>query len=370
MKKLVLLGGGHAHVEVLRQLAGEKPGVAEVLLVNPGRHAPYSGMLPGLIAGHYTFDECHIDLAPLAERASAQWVDARALTLDTAQRALRLDNGSEVAYDLLSIDIGSTPVTGGVPGVNEHAIAVKPVDGFLRAWGALQQAVAQGDVKRIAVVGGGAAGVEVLLAMQHRLTQAFPGAAVRFVLVMDTAQVLPRHPGGARSVCERALRQKGVEVRASVKVTALTHNGLCAQDELIGADAVVWVTGAASATWLADSGLALDAAGFIRMDPTLRSVSHPEVLAAGDCATIDGLRYPKSGVYAVRQGPVLAANLRALLVEAQLLQYTPQPRSLALISTGARHAVASYGAVSFHGNWVWRWKDRIDRQFMARYRML
>ena len=380
MKKLVILGGGHAHVEVLRQFGVERLAGVDITLVNPGRHAAYSGMLPGLIAGHYTWDECHIDLQPLTARAGARRVDARALSLNAAQRVLRLDSGEELGYDVLSIDVGSTPITGNVAGVDEHAIAVKPVDAFLAAWTQLQQQARAGGIKRIAVVGGGAAGVEVLLAMQHQLTQHAPRAAVatevgtegEFVLVTDTPRLLPRHAAGVRRVLERNLARKHVTMRTGVVVTAVERGALLqhgAGDERIAADAVLWITGAAPPQWLANSGLALNDGQFLNINKYLHSTSHAEVFAAGDCATIAGASYPKSGVYAVRQGPVLAQNLSAYLAGAPLSAYTPQPRALALISTGEKHAIASYGALSFHGNWVWRWKDGIDRKFMARYRV-
>lgn len=368
MQKLVILGGGHAHVEVLRQFAVARPGASEIVLVSTGRYTPYSGMLPGLIAGHYGFDDCHIDLLPLAQRAGARFADARALKLDAARRVLHLEDGSALAYDTLSINVGSTPVTTGVAGVDEYAIQIKPVEGFLKAWAELQQRAAKGAVRRIAVVGGGAAGVEVLLAMHHRLTHGMPRADVDFVLVTDTPHILPRHPRGVRAVLARVLGRKSIAIRHRVAVTAVTREGLYAGQELIAADAVVWVTGAAPTAWLAGSGLALNDAGFVRVNADLRSTSNPEVFAVGDCATVSGAQYPKSGVYAVRQGPVLAQNLRATVQGKQWASYTPQARALALISTGEQHAVASYGPLSFHGNWVWRWKDSIDRAFMAKYR--
>jgi selenide, water dikinase len=372
MKKLVLIGGGHAHVEVLRQFGLRRlPGV-DFTLVSPGRHTPYSGMLPGLVAGHYTFEQCHIDLQPLAAYAGAQLVTAEAQSLDAARRVVTLGNGSTLPYDVASINTGSVPLAQDLPGVAEHAIAIKPVAEFLAAWERLIARVRAGEVKSIAVVGGGAAGVEILLAMQYRLAQVPPCVDLQYHLITDTPQLLAQHARGVRAVLERSLARKGVNVHRAMRVVRVEADAVFARsadqsEQRISADAVVWITGAAAPAWLAHSGLALNDRKFININKYLQSSDHAEVFAAGDCATLAGEVYPKSGVYAVRQGPVLAVNLRSALVGGALAPYTPQPRALALISTGERHAIASWGALSFHGNWVWRWKDRIDQGFMARY---
>ena len=367
MKKLLLAGGGHAHVEVLRRLALERPAGVEITLVSAGRHAPYSGMLPGLIAGHYTFGECHIDLPLLAARAQARWVDANVAALDPAKRLLMLREGAALDYDVLSINSGSIPASQQVPGVVDYAIAVKPVAGFLEGWERLFARWREGQVQSIAVVGGGAAGVEVLLAMQHRMAATRVKAVPQFHLMTDSAAVMPFHGAGARRVLERNLARKGVVVHVLARVTAVSADSVTANGQRIPADGVVWVTGAAPPAWLAKCGLARNGQGFLDINHHLQSTVEPQVFAAGDCATIAGCVYPKSGVYAVRQGPLLAQNVLCALRGEPLESYAPQPRALALISTGEQHAIASWGAFSWHGNWVWRWKDRIDRALMAKY---
>jgi selenide, water dikinase len=374
LKKLILIGGGHAHVEVLRQCGLARLPNVEVTLVSPDRHTPYSGMLPGLVAGHYTFEQCHIDLKPLADYAGARLTLKHVLALDAARRVVQLDDGSELGYDIASIDVGSVPLAQDIAGVADHAIPVKPVRGYLAAWEMLQARVRAGAVRCIAVVGGGAAGVEMLLAMQYRLAQLNLPRVPDFALITDTPQLLPQHARGVRAVLERSLARKRVAVHREMRVTRVAADALSGCDvhgcgQRISADAVVWVTGAAPAGWLLRSGLALNERKFLNINKYLQSSSHDSVFAAGDCATIAGVTYPKSGVYAVRQGPVLAQNLRrALSGSAALLAYTPQKKALALISSGERHAIASWGAMAFHGEWVWRWKDRIDQAFMAKYR--
>ncbi len=380
MKKLVIIGGGHAHVEVLRQVGLARPRDVEITLVSPDRYTPYSGMLPGLVAGHYTFGQCHIDLQPLAQYAGARLLLAHARALDASRRVVTLSDGTELAYDVASIDVGCVPLAQDVAGVAQHAIAVKPVREFLTAWDALQARARAGELRSLAVVGGGAAGVEVLLAMQYRLAHMNLRITPQYSLITDTPKVMPQHAAGVRAVLERSLARKHVTLHRALRVTRVQANALFARDadnheQRIDADAIVWITGAAPPAWLEDCGLAMNDKKFININKYLQSTNHSDVFAAGDCASMEGVAYPKSGVYAVRQGPVLAANLRRALSHAghaggaALLPYTPQSRALALISTGERHAIASWGPVSFHGNWVWRWKDRIDQAFMHKYRV-
>ncbi len=369
MKKLVLLGGGHAHVEVLRQYGLHPPGNTALTLVSPDRHTPYSGMLPGLVAGHYDFHAAHIDLDPLARHAGARMLQTSAIALDPARRTVTLADGSPLDYDVLSIDVGSTPPAAGIDGVAGHALPVKPVQHFLVAWEALVAKLREGKVLTLAMVGGGAAGVEVLLAMQHRIAQLRVPHEIRYVLITDTPQLLANLARGVRTTLTRQLARKHVDVHCATRIARVEAGALIAENGTrITADAVFLATGAAAPAWLAASGLALSGNKFMNVNKYLQSTSHAAVFAAGDCATIAGQVYPKSGVYAVRQGPPLADNLQRYLRGDALTAYTPQPRTLALISTGEQHAVASWGALSFHGNWVWRWKDRIDRTFMAKYR--
>jgi selenide,water dikinase len=353
-------------VEVLRRFAlAPWPGIS-LTLVSPARHTPYSGMLPGLIAGLYRFEDAHIDLARLAGRAGVAFIQAEAESLDTGRRLLTLAGGKTLGYDTLSLNTGSRPDLSRIPGAGAHGIPVKPVDRFLQAWAALRER-ARSEAPRIAVVGAGAAGVEVVLAMQYALD----GARGRgeFCLVSDMAVILPSHSPRARRLMERILRERGVRIQAGRAVEAAEPGALrLAGGGAIAADAVVWTVGAAPPPWIARSGLATDPRGFVAVDAHLRSLSHPEVFAAGDSATLLAAPSPKSGVYAVRQGPLLAANLQRFLAGRPLAPFRPQRRALALISAGGRHAVASYGPLALEGRWVWHWKDWIDRRFMARYR--
>jgi selenide,water dikinase len=188
-------------------------------------------------------------------------------------------------------------------------------------------------------------------------------------MVSDTPTILPGHAPGVRRRLVRVLRDRGVACHLRRRVSEIHAGSARLSDgSSVPADYAIWATGAGAPMWLREAGLATDPSGFVVVDETLQSRSHPEVFAAGDVATMERHRRPKSGVYAVRQGPPLAANLRRMLAGTRLEGYLPQRIALALISTGDRHAIASWGLLSWEGDWVWRWKDRIDRRFMAQYR--
>lgn len=370
MKRLLLIGGGHSHVEVLRRFALKPEADTELVLVSPHARTAYSGMLPGLIAGHYRSDDAHIDLISLTSDARCRFLQAAVNGMHFDSRLAFCDDGRTLEYDVASIDIGSRPGTLEVPGAAAHAFGVKPIDRFMRHWQSFLEQAGNGllpGIPRIAVVGGGAAGVETLLSMQYCLTNVV-GANARFALVSATPEILPSHRKHVRRVFGRLLRERGVEVHAGRAVTEVTaHSVVTEGGAWIGTDLVVWATGASAPYWPRASGLAVDDSGFIRVDATLRSTNCRNVFASGDIAAMEGLPRPKSGVFAVRQGPALADNLRRALRDEVLQRFDPQTQALALISTGDRNAVASRGWMALKGAWVWRWKDWIDRRFMQRY---
>ncbi len=374
LRDIVLVGGGHCHVGVLKRFGMRPvPGV-RLTVVCRDTHTPYSGMLPGYIAGHYSYDEVHIDLSRLAEFAGARFFRDEALGLDRNAGKVLCRGRPPVPYDFLSINIGSTPQMSGVSGATEHAVPVKPINGFNARWLLLLERVRrQSGASCIAVVGAGAGGVELTLAMQYRLRNELRAMGrdpdeLSFHLLTRAAMILPTHNASVRRTFERVLAERGVVLHCNAAVSQVSAHGLqTSAGESLPADEVVWVTQAGGAPWLAETGLALDADGFIQVTDTLQSVTDPKVFAAGDVASMVNHRLEKAGVFAVRQGPPLAKNLRHIVQGRALAPYRPQHRWLALISTGDRYAVASRGAIGFSGDWVWRWKDWIDRRFMRKF---
>jgi selenide, water dikinase len=374
VKRLLLLGCGHAHLEVVRQFGQRRPFDFEVecVLANPDQDVAYSGMLPGVVAGHYAQADMLIDVAALADAGAWRFIPHAVRELVPTQRIAILADGSQIAYDILSLNTGSVTNLQQVPGAAVHAVPVRPFAAFLAAWQNIREEAEAGQVSRIAVVGAGAGGVEIALAMAHRLSRS-DGFATRcgVVLVSDAVTILAGYPPAVQDKFKRLLSQRGVAVHCGSLVTQVESGAIkTASGEVIAADRVVWATAGAAPDWLQGSGIATDSRGFIAVDRHLRSLSNAGIFGGGDVVSAGHSPHPKSGVYAVRHGPVLAANLRAALDGSALRSYLPQRNALSLISAGDRYAVASWNRWSVTGNWVWSWKDRIDRAFVARYRNL
>lgn len=367
-RDLVLLGGGHAHALVLKKWAMSPLPGAQVTLVDPNPKAPYTGMLPGYVAGHYQRRDLDIDLVRLARQAGARLIMDRAVGIDTASKRVQLQSRPAIAYDTLSVDIGITSKLTELPGADAHLVPAKPLGAFAQAWSTLVQRVQETQVPpRIAILGAGVGGVELALAMAYRLkAMDLPG---KIVLIEAGEMILRETNAGVRRKLHAELARAKVDILTDTLVTGVTADGVLvgAEERLIPANFVVSAAGAAPQAWLAETALDLDQ-GYIAVDETLRSTNTPHVFAAGDCAHLVPSPRPKAGVFAVRQAPVLYDNLRADLSDRPLSKFSPQRSYLKLISTGRKSAITDKWGIGLSGEWVWRWKDRIDQRFMDQFR--
>ncbi|WP_428534418.1 selenide, water dikinase SelD [Rhodopila sp.] len=353
---IVLLGAGHAHVEVLRRFAlRPEPGV-RLTLIGREPQTPYSGMLPGLIRGDYSHQAAHIDLAPLAAMAGARLILAEATGIDPEGCGITVPGRPEIAFDLLSINVGGAPVVPAASG-----IGVKPIGSFLDRLHRLEADVPPGA--RIAVVGGGPGGVELALALAVRFAGHF-----RLLLVSATPEPLALAPATARRAVRQALVEAGVELVSGVTASGLDAGHLLLSDgSFVEVASALWATGVEGPAWLAESGIACDRSGCVRVTPTLRSVSHAQIFAAGDCAAVEGDPRPKAGVWAVRAGAPLADNLRRAANGSALKAWKPQLDALAILGLGHGRAVGWRNGMAVQGRKVWWLKDRIDRRWMRMY---
>jgi pyridine nucleotide-disulfide oxidoreductase family protein len=359
VKKLLLLGGGHAHVHVLKSLIDSPLDDVEITLVSPYARQVYSGMLPGWVAGHYTINECVIPLPPLVKKAGVIFHQTAADGIDLNRSVVHCTDGSEISFDVLSIDAGPVANLDMIPGANDNAIAIRPIESFIESIAKIRNQVEARRNTHIAFIGAGAGGVELALAMQYTF-----GTCADITLI-SAENTLPGKVGErlARHLEARGVRLLRNEAAARVAPGAV----LLESAQVINADIIIVATGTAAAAWPRKAGLATDQRGFIAVNDFLQSTSHPHVFAAGDCATMINFARPKSGVYAVRAGPPLAENLRRFIRSASLKSYAPQKRSLYLVSTGDKYAIASWGNIAIEGKWVWNWKNKIDRGFMTKY---
>ncbi len=377
IKDLVLIGGGHSHLSVLKYFAMNPVPGLRLTLITRDLHTPYSGMLPGYIAGHYQYDEAHIDLRPLAQFAQARIYHAEVNDIDFENNHVICAGRPPIQFDFISINIGSKPGTLHIPGADNFAIPVKPIDHFLTQWNQLVDKItdATNDF-HLAVVGGGAGGVEMALATQYRLQQSLKqqnlsNDLLKLDLYCDSDCILPTHNKQVQKRFNRILQQRNIKIHTNHRIREVQQNRLINDNgEQYPADAVLWVTNASAPSWLANAGLDVDAEGFISVNDTLQSTSHENVFAAGDIAAVLNHPRPKSGVFAVRQGPPLARNLERAVQNEPLKSFRPQKNFLGLISTGDQYAIASRSNWSLEGAWLWKIKDWIDRRFMDNFNVL
>ena len=371
-RDLVLVGGGHAHVQVLRRLAMDPPPRTRLTVVVDTPVAVYSGMVPGFVAGQYRADELEIDVLPLARRAGARVIMAAATGIDVASRRLLLEGRPPLAYDRVSFDIGSTVAGLDLPGVRRHALPTRPIGRFVERLAAVLEAARRDPDGRlqVVIVGGGAGGVELAFCLESRLRGA--GGDVGVTLLEGGERILRGYPDSLARRVERHAAERGVRIVTGRWVAAVEADAVLLEDgERLTSAITVWVTGAVSQPLFRASGLPVDERGFVLVRPTLQVEGHDELFAVGDCATlIEQPATPKAGVYAVRQGPLVGANLAASLTAGELRTYRPQGDFLTLLNLGDGAALGAKWGLSFGGAWVMRLKDHIDRGFMRHFQVL
>ncbi|MDJ0789940.1 MAG: selenide, water dikinase SelD [Myxococcota bacterium] len=368
-RELLLVGGGHAHVQVLRRFAmAPEPGVHLTLVVDTAE-AVYSGMVPGVVAGDHPLSDAVIDCLPLARRARARVIVAEALRVDLAARRLEVAGRPPLAFDVLSLNLGGSVAGLSLPGVREHALATRPIGAFVSR---MEERLAQlepGSRVRVVVVGAGGAGCELSLCVEARLRE--EGLEPEVELLSGTADLSPGPSAGLGRLARRELAARGVRLRFGQRVASVGKDGVVLEDgQAVEGDLVLWATGAAPPALLGASELPRDERGFVRVDEQLRVVGRSDVFAVGDCAAFDAQPLSKAGVFAVRQGPVLADNLRRALVGRPLRAYRPQRDFVVLLNAGGGRALGGRGPFHLSGRLAWHWKRWLDRRFMRRFQVL
>lgn len=372
--RLLLAGLGHSHLFVLEAIArGDFPPV-DVQLVCPAEY-DYSGMISGTVAGCYRAREPRLPPERLAAAAGAGWTRGRVRRIDAAARRVTLEDGAELPYDLLSVDVGSRPAGDDLPGVEAHAIPVKPVRHALRFRSAAARAVADASAEqpaRLVIVGTGAAGFEIGVCLDAALRAHFGAGRHRLTLLHGGDRILPEYPDRFRGKAERLLRKREIRVRTGAHARAVEPGRVMVGDgEPEPFDALLWATGPRAPELFRRSGLPTDDGGYLRVEPTLRCAAHPEVWGAGDCVGIRGFPWvAKAGVYAVREGPVLAGNLARALRGEPPEEYEPQRHWLSLVNSGDGRAFLHWRGVVAHNRAAWWLKDRIDRRFVRCFQRL
>lgn len=359
-----MAGGGHAHLFVLEALTQFRPSDLEIILVTPSRWQYYSGMLPGWICGAYGKEDCRIDLLPLVRAAGASLQQAYVAGIDPENRLVRLSDGAQLSYDVLSLDVGGEADSSWLASLGRRLVPVKPLEAFMATWEEIVSSARGGKPTSLAIVGSGAAGIELTLTTKRAL-DSLP-AMNEVTLITGNTEILAGHAPSVRKHALAQLAQLGIsliEGRAlgSSKGLLLANGGYLEVDHVIAA------TGSRAPIWLKSSRIQLDDQGYVSVDDFNRSVSHGNIFAAGDISSRDTPYFGRSGAHAVHAGPILANNLIAALQGGAFRTYRPRRHTLYLIAAGDRRAIASWGNWSAQGHWIWRWKDFIDRRFMRRF---
>lgn len=360
MKTLTLVGGGHAHLHCLEQLKKEPQRDWRVVLISPSRHQYYSGMFSGYAEGIYRLDDIRIDLQKLCEQVGAFFIKDRIADVDGHNKRLAGTKGV-YPFDVASFDVGSQ---NDIPAeLAERVSEIKPNYRFPEALLKFREAAYP------VIAGGGASGVEMAFSV---LAWRKKNGLLPNVSLFSSSSLLPGHGAMAAQKIEAIARRKALPFFTDERIESVDEHSVSTQSgRTYPQSDLLWLTGPKSPGFFKRSGLTTDAGGFLLVNDSLQSLSHPDLFGAGDCIAID--RYPalaKNGVYAVRQGSVLWNNLRNQLGGKQLAVFTPQKNFLSLLSTGGGEAFLMYGKRAVHGKLPWLLKQRIDQKFMQRFKRL
>jgi selenide,water dikinase len=381
VKDIILVGGGHSHALVIRMWAmNPVPGI-RITLISPAIYTPYSGMLPGLLAGHYCFDETHIDLSQLCAWAGVRFIQDKVTNISGLNKKLCFNNRPDIEYDVCSIDIGSSP-SQSITGSEEFAIGVKPIAEFHQHWLTLQQQLLQhskqAEPLKIAIIGAGAGGIELITAMKFWADKHQCNG--HFHLINRSEELFPNAEKGFKKKLNRQLKSFDILVTDNFSATKIDadkiygHDTNCqdtnSQDLSIAYDKVFYCTQAVPPAWLKKTDLDLSQAGFISVNTHLQSPSHPEIFAAGDVSHFTQSPLPKAGVFAVRMAPILLKNLIDFTLQKPLTVFKPQRHFLSLIALGDQYALGSRRPFNISGAWVWKLKNHIDKKFMNLFHQL
>ena len=366
MKSLVLVGGGHAHLSVLHSLIHQKLSKFEIILISPNSYQNYSGMLPGWIAGHYNKAQFQIDLQSLAQKANIHLIVNRVTGIDADRSLVYLPKNNQIKYDLLSVDMGCETKLSNLKDLQEKLLPIKPLDNFIEAWPQILSKKQNTTDYHLVIVGGGAAGVELALAARYSFKHSDGYDDGHVDLVASDSGLLTEFSPKIQSTIKKILCEANITVHYQ-KAQGTKEGLILSKGKILTADCVIAATGTQPPLWLQKSNLMLDKDGYIAVNEFHKSLSHPNVFATGDISSRQDLIITKSGVHAVRTGPILFSNLLATQNGQSLTFYYPRKYSLYILACGPKHAIASWGKWSIQGKLVWHLKNWIDQKFVKKF---
>ncbi len=366
--ELVLVGGGHANIQVLKSFAMRPIDGLRISLISDVLSAPYSGMLPGFVAGEYEFQEIHINLLHLCNFAGARFIQTKIMSVDTKKRIIYCKNRPNINYDLISINTGITSDFGEINGAEKYAIAVKPISHFLKKISKIEKIISSSD-QSIVIIGSGAAGIELAFALRKKFNK--NNIIPKITIVGSAKRFFPELSLKCHLFLIKKCSAADIDVRFGQPVTKVSEKTVTLSTGIkIATDFSLIVTGARPSDWLNSTSIRLTHDGYIEVDNSFRSISDERIFAAGDIAKIKHQPRPRSGVFAVRAGPVLAKNLRLTLNKSPLKSIAQQSNHLSLITLQHDTVMAIWGGFFVSSKWLWPVKKWIDKRFISKFTQL
>jgi len=364
-KHLVLVGGGHAHMTVMKNLGNLVKHGRRVTLIGPSPYHYYSGMGPGVLSGIYQPQEARFHVRKMVEDRGGSFVLGSVVGVDPIDRALSLRSGDEIRYDVVSFNVGSHVPVDLLPGV-ENVLTVKPIENLLKARRRILDLARSGKPKLV-VVGGGPSGVEITgnlwrLVRDH-------GAAARITLLAGL-KLLSRFPEKARRLAVDSLNARGIEVLEGAHVSRLEGGcALLADGREYPFDLALLAWGISPSELFRRSGLPTGEDGGLLVNEHLQSVSYPEIFGGGDCISFQAHPLDRVGVHAVRQNPILYHNLKAALEGGKLQRFRPSDIYLLLFNLGDGRAIYWRDDRVWAGRLVFIFKNYLDKKFMREFQV-
>lgn len=371
MKHLVFVGGGHSHAIALKEWGKKKLAGVKVTLISNVKDAPYSGMLPGLIAGYYSYEATHINLEKLAQFAEIDLMIEEVINIDPEQRQVICQSGAIIKFDVLAIDIGITPQDTQIKGAKLYAIPAKPVPYLLEKWQEIINSCQENPSAPITIniIGAGAGGVELSLNMHQRLSRILAPEKLTINLIHRGSKILSHQNQRASNLLTHILKQKKINLYLETEIAEVQPQQVISKSgKKFNYNYTFLVTNAQPAVWLKNSQIITDQQGFIITKNTLQTINHPYIFATGDIANIHNFPCPKAGVFAVKQGKPLFKNILNYLSDQPLINYIPQQKYLNIIGTGEKNAVAIWDGIICRSPLLWNLKEWLDFNFMNQFK--
>jgi len=362
-KQLVLIGGGHANVQVLKKLCENSIKGLHTILISEHFEATYSGMTPGFINEDFSKEEISIDLQRLCFNAGATFIRDKVTRLDTNNKELQLQNFPPINYDLLSINTGSISNTKKINIKNSsNCFFVKPISSLVKNLSQIDQ-ILKKNKNKIVIIGGGVASFELAFSLKRRYESPLE-ITILGKKILNEKNLNKKTKNNLKKIAKNLsiIEYEGEVISISEKYLTL-NNG-----DKIDYDLSLVSTGASIETWLLESNLIKDEKGFIKVNNNLLSINEKNIFVTGDACSIENKPKPKSGVMAVRQGEILKENIFLKLIGKNLIKFKPQKNWLYLIGTYKNYALLNYFFLSFHSRWCWKLKVWIDKDFINKFK--